>query len=87
MDKVIEVDNKIFTNSDKEIEKIVKDELDKNNISDLKFRENLIKDTKDSINRRIDLYKKERIVSLESRTVRNPNKVDWGKLSWAYQNI
>jgi len=86
MEKVIEVEDKIFTNSDKEIEILVKKELDKKKISDLKFKEKLINDTKDNINRKIDLYKKERTIPKE-KIITDPNKIDWKKLSWAYQNI
>jgi hypothetical protein len=86
MEKVIEVEDKIFTNSDKEIEILVKKELDKKKISDLKFKEKLINDTKDNINRKIDLHKKERTIPKE-KIITDPNKIDWKKLSWAYQNI
>jgi len=77
-------ETKIFTNTNEEIENVVKEELLKNNIVDNEFRETLISNAKKDINIKIECYKKN---TVSKTNITKTSNVDWSKLSWAYQNI
>ena len=73
-----------LSNTKEEIEKIVREELFKNNIKDEEFQKKLTGEMKQDINIKIESYKKKNLNEIKRY---ENSEIDWSKLKWTHQNI